>query len=202
MELADESGVLTVGKSESLSLKLKNHGQAALLLSDLSLATESSNVSIIGESLAEVLVPAGDSVVLTDHFKLFTSEDIDTDLTVLIQASATTNGQQQSFYQQFHPAVVNLELSPPLVMDHQNQRLDPGEETDLVFQLYNSGLASAGILSVEAFLDDPYAAITTSDSLITAPVNGLSIQKFSFGIKLNEAAPGFSLARDEYSIRL
>lgn len=189
MQLANEFGFLTIGKSEPLSLKLKNHSQAVLSLSDLSIATESSNVSIVGESLAELLIPAGDSVVLTDHFKLFAGEDIDTDLTVLIQASATANGQQQNFYHSFPLAVIKLELSPPALINQFNQYLVPGEEAELVFWLYNSGRASAGALLVEAVFDDPYAAITTSDSLITAPVHGLSIQKFSFGIKVNEAAP-------------
>ncbi|MDY0077323.1 MAG: T9SS type A sorting domain-containing protein [Bacteroidales bacterium] len=189
IDLIYPSELLSLGEAHPLKLKLTNHSQETILVSDLSVTTETQHASVIAKTISPIYFAPGASGLIYRSFELLVSEAANPDLPVLIKLLATVNGQQQWFYQQFHPAVVKLELTPALVMDQQNQQLDPGEETDLVFQLYNSGLASSGKLSVEAFLDDPYAAITTSDSLVTAPVKGLSIQKFSFGIKVNETTP-------------
>ena len=189
IDLVHPSDLLSLGEAHPIKLKLTNHSQETILVSDLSLTTETQHASVIAKTFSPIYFAPGAFALLDRHFELLVSQAANPDLPVLIKLSATVNGQQQWFYQQFHPAVVKLELSPPIVVDHQNQRLDPGEETNLVFQLYNSGLASAGALRIEAFLADPYAVITTSDSLVTAMVKGLSIQKFSFGIKVNEAVP-------------
>lgn len=188
-KLSNAAGYLTAGQPQALTVSLKNHSNEAILLNNLSLSSEAANLNILGESLTDILLPAGDSVLISDHFKVLANENINPDLTVLILTAAELNGQTQNFYQHFPIGVVRLELSPPIVVDQQNQQLDPGEEAAVVFRLSNSGLAPAGALRVEAILDDPYAAITNSDSITTAAVHGLSIQNISFAIKVNEAAP-------------
>lgn len=189
IKLNNASGLLTLGEPHSLQITLTNHSQEAVLLSDLSITTETKNASIIANDFTPINFAPGASSTLNQHYKLQLNQDANPDIAVLIKLTTTVDGQQQVFYADFLPAVANLELSPPLVIDHQNQQLDPGEEAELVFRLSNSGLAPATALYIEAILNDPYAAITTSDSLKTAPVNGLSIHKIKFGIKVNDAAP-------------
>ena len=85
IKLVDAADLLTLGEPHLLQIKLINHSQESIFLSNLSLSTESLNASIIGINPSGLEVPAGGFVLLDRHFELLASEATKPDLPILIK---------------------------------------------------------------------------------------------------------------------
>ncbi|MBU2556962.1 MAG: T9SS type A sorting domain-containing protein [Bacteroidetes bacterium] len=189
LQLEDPYKYLISGETVPLTIYIQNHSENAFMLNDLGVTSLDQRLTLAGQNLFDIELLPGESIAVADHFTAFVEEQADGKAAVLIEVSALADGERISAYTSFPIGIVHVELSPPVIVDNQNGRLDPGEAAVLVFRISNSGLASAGELHIEAVLDDPYASISTADSLAIAELKGLTMQQISFGIQVNSAAP-------------
>ncbi len=97
IKLNNDSGLLTLGEPHPLQITLTNHSQEAILLSDLSMTTETKNASIIANDFTPINFAPGATSTLNQHYKLQLNQDANPDIAVLIKLTATVDDQLQNF---------------------------------------------------------------------------------------------------------
>jgi hypothetical protein len=108
---------------------------------------------------------------------------------VLINILAETSDQEYFSQSIFETSFIDPVLFPPLVMDENNQQLEPGERARLVYEVVNEGTADLDQLQLSIQLRDPFIMLL-SDSMLT--IEKLAAQKLVrvvFEIQTTQAAP-------------
>jgi hypothetical protein len=189
IELADSSALLSPGSNILLTVKIRNACQQDIENSTLEVLTGSSNLSITGQTLTGLNIPAGETVEIKNQFSMLIADSISSQQPLRLQGTFVTDGKEVNTFATFSSSIPLLVLMPPVVQDNDNNTADPGEEVAVVFSLYNPGNADAGALSAELTLDSPFAALTGSSGLLPGELDAFSLKRIAFQMKVNDNTP-------------
>lgn len=193
IELADSSALISPGSNIPITVKIHNASQQELENSTLEVLSGSSNLSISGQVLNGLNIPAGQTVEIKNQFSMLIADSISSQQTLRLQGRLVTDGKEVNTFATFSTSVSLLVLMPPVVLDYDNYTADPGEEVAVVFGLYNPGNADAGMINATLTLDSPFAALTSSSSLLPGQLNAFALKRIAFQMKVNDNTPSGTL---------
>lgn len=189
IELADSSTLLSPGSNIPLTVKIRNASQQDIENSNLEVLSGSSNLSISGQMLNGLNIPAGQTVEIKNQFNMLIADSISSQQPLRLQGRFITDGKEVNTFVTFSSSIPLLVLMPPVVLDSGNNTADPGEEVAVVFSIYNPGNADAGMLSAELTIDSPFAALTSSSRLLPGELDAFALKHIAFLMKVNDNTP-------------
>lgn len=189
LRIAQGLDFLTTGIAVPLTAVVHNYGNDTLFHATLALSSMSGSALAIGENLQLENIAPGDSVVIDQQLSVLVSDTVTRGQQITLLLKLNAGEMELHNYTDFAVGVVQVESGIPVVVDGNNQLLDPAEEALLSFLITNKGLVSAGPLRIEVDIPDAYTAILGPDTMLTMPLEGLSKLTATFRVKVNAAAP-------------
>jgi hypothetical protein len=188
IEPGSTSALFSPGANVPLSLKVSNLSQQAYEIDMIHLSAASSNVSISGNA-SGFTIAAGETLTLNDSFLLHVVDSIQSVQPLKVKGHLTVNGAKISAFSCFESSFPDFVVSPLVVIDSNNNIAEAGEKVWLMFNITNTGNASAGDVNVTLNLSSPYAALCDNPTIGVGELGAFSRKSISFPMQVNEAAP-------------
>jgi PKD repeat protein len=188
--ICGEDSRLKSGREASLRLIVTN--QDSQDVQNLVLKITGDSLVQITDSLFTVpLLNAGQSLTIPVVFRFRLNHPLENGFPVSMTLFARTAGQTFEKDLVFPVAAAELKAEYPIIMDGDNERLDPGEVADLVVNIKNTGGLDAEQLQLKIESPGPDIAIM-SDPLVVVPRFGaFTSRDFHFQVKAaRNAMPG------------
>lgn len=189
---ANGNGKLDYGETVYLSIGLTNVGSGDALDVMVDITTENPFVEIEVPTASYGVIPAGDTVYVTDGFQVTADALIPDKHVVFFGLEATGTAREvwnSNFNIMAHAPVLkmaNYQVQDP--EGNNNGRLDPGETATITIAAYNSGSADAYSVTGELTTTSPYVTITVNNMAYgDLPAGETDWQ--SFQITINEDTP-------------
>lgn len=161
---AGTDSIINAGEQVSLSLKVKNIGNAAFTNAQLRLRSNDAHIAITDSTDAYASIPANDSVAIPNAF-VFTVDSIISDNYIIPATIKVFNATDTfSYATTFHVRSTILDIGNVAVFDGNNNLPEPGENVVIAVQIKNPGEIKA--FDVDALLNtaDNFATISTDSS--------------------------------------
>lgn len=158
------NGMLDYAETVYLTVWLINVGTEDATSVEAVLSSGDAYISLLDSTASFGLIPAGDTVYVTDAFQLSASDSIPDMHSVIFMLHITGNGGDNwtsSFGTQAHaPVLTFLGYSIDDSQGNGNGRLDPGESADLAIEVGNEGSADAFNVAGELFTGNEYLILS------------------------------------------
>lgn len=200
IRFADNENIITPGSVHPLVIELFNHGNDTIDNLFVDVKAVSVNISILGNDQATINILPGQRILLNGNFSVQTADTIETQQLATVKAFASNADFQFNTFMEFQIDVPVIDVSYPTITDGNNLLLEPGEQANLVFRISNYGRASAGQITVNLSLNDPFAGLFGATSLRLDELKGLSVQPALFKISVNSASPLGHILRFDLNI--
>lgn len=185
---ADPLAMFSPGAIVPLSVTIENKSAQAIENAGVKLSAGSSNAIVTG-SHPDLRIEAGETVVINEVFQLKVADSIRSIQPLKVEGNLLVNGFNVKTYSCFESLFPNFIVSPPVVIDLNNNIAEPGEKVDLFFDITNMGNASAGNVIVTLSINSPYAALCGSSAIAVGELGAFSRKRISFSLQVNEATP-------------
>jgi PKD repeat protein len=202
IQLADSMALLRPGEVAPLLIEVFNHGNDTINGLFLNVKPTSRSCSIIGNDTEGVSLLPGQSVRIEDEFSLQISDTITRPLTIGVEVIGTLDDFVFHSFQDFQITVPVFSIMPPVVVDGNNKRLDPGEKATLSFRVCNLGNAPEGPVQVKVSTDDPFVGISGADVFETEELKGSGMFLVTPVIQTNVSTPNGTIIRVRLDIYL
>jgi len=171
-----------------LTVSITNLGAAPMVVDVLSILPASGNLWLDSGNFQVQTIAAGATINLSNLFILTAADTITAMQLLKVEAMATINGAQYRSFASFHPALMLLEVAPPVIQGSYPD-LQAGTDATLRFSIINKGSVPAEYLNARISITDPFAAITGTPIVGIPYLDAKSMRNVQFTIRTNEAAP-------------
>jgi len=177
------------GEEPHIHFEVRNIGQQAIFNINISLEMEDPFIQLLDPTENIPVLYPGQVLQLNDAFS-FQVDNLVPDMYPLdFKLQFTWQANEKSGKMPLTAYAPELGLSNPVVADNDNQRLDPGETTALVFPVINGGHATALNVEMAIEISDPYISINSSTLLIPGDIQAGAIARDSLFITVAADAP-------------
>lgn len=189
ISLADSAVLLSPGSTVPLSVKLSNHSNQSIGNAKVRLMSASSNHHVIGIDLTGIQIPGGETLIFSNNFSMKIPDSIRSVQPLRVMAELFYEGNKIRSFATFESALPVLAISPPTVADSGNGIAEPGERTNLVFTISNTGNVTAGNINASLSLESPYAALCGNHSISVGELMPYDKKRIGFPVQVNEETP-------------
>ncbi|NOU46926.1 MAG: PKD domain-containing protein, partial [Bacteroidales bacterium] len=202
IRLADSLALLRPGTVVPILIEVFNHGNDTINNLLLNVKPTSHSCSIIGNDAEGINLLPGQSVQIEDEFSLQISDTVTRPQIVGVEATGTLEDFVFHNFQDFQVTVPVFSIMPPIVVDGNNKRLDPGEKATLMFKVYNLGNATEGPVRVKVSTDSPFVGISGTNVFEMEELKGLGMFLVTPVIQPNVSTPNGTIIRVRLDIFL
>jgi len=174
------------GENVMLSIALTNNSVADMVNTSMNISINDTNFVLIDSVEFIGVLEDGGSVNLADAFSFSVSPLTPNNHNLLIESEIITD--DTTYYHNLFYTVYSavIQLDNVIVDDGDNHILDPGETTDIILEIENSGGASAENLSIILTSDDPLVTINNVTGFISdLPIDMISPVIFNISVDEN-----------------
>ncbi|NOU46328.1 MAG: PKD domain-containing protein [Bacteroidales bacterium] len=202
IRLADSLALLRPGEVAPLLIEVFNHGNDTIKGLLLNIKPTSRSCSINGNDTEGINLLPGQSVRIEDKFSLRISDTVTRPQIVGVELTGTLDYFVFHSFQDFQLDVPVFSIMPPVVVDGNNKRIEPGEKALLMFKVYNLGNAPEGRLRVKVSTDDPFVGISGKDVFETEELKGSGMFQVIPVVQTNVSTPNGTIIRIRLDIYL
>jgi len=165
--IAGDDNVIEFGESAMMSVKITNLEEETINDATMQIAIQDDFITLIDSTDNLGTLIQGEPVRFEDAFAFDVASDVPNDHAITIQSTISTpdtSWESIIIHQAYAPVVIISET----IVDDENQRLDPGDTTDIIVKIQNSGGAQVNNLYALLLCSDPF--ITINNNLATIVV--------------------------------
>lgn len=185
---SDPSATFSPGATVPLSVFIENSGTQAFENVRINLNAGSSNVIVSG-SYPDFSIELGETVVINEAFYLKVADSVKSVQRLTVEGMLSVNGSGIETFSCFESSFPVLVVSPPVVIDLNNNIAEPGEKVELFFDITNMGNASAGDIIATLSISSPFAALCNNSAIEVGELGAFSRKRISFPLQVNDASP-------------
>lgn len=177
------------GSSVAVDLQIINSSQQEISNLEILFSLHDPEVILLDSLATLSILPANGSVLLTSAFAFSVDQSCPDGHALLPEIIINSSIGQRIGKSVLKIKSCNLALDSWLVDDNDNNLLDPGEETEVVFLITNSGSLAASQVSVHLTTNDPYLSILPASALEIGNIEPYSSAQAVYDINVNAACP-------------
>jgi hypothetical protein len=188
------SSTLQCGDTVSISINLKNIGTLSVEGLNMTISENDQYLVLIDSTASLGSFAVGETKIFENEFTFVIGETTPNNYPVHLQTEISdgisVEWNDEMIFTGYAPVIIGTALS---VEDGENGHLDPGETTNIVLHVKNTGGVALDDISVECSSSDPFITINEG----TALINTLSPNEtttVTFNITVDEDAPLGSLS--------
>ncbi len=195
--MAGDNEIVEYGDTVKISLEIKNISSGIIENIETEASVNSDYITILNNQVSAGNLNAGETIVLTDAIIFVVHGDVPDQYTILCGLEINSNSGNWSGLFEMLANSPKLLMTGPIIVDGDNNRLDPGETADLFLFVQNTGHAKAYEALGELLINDPYITIESSNQLVFGDINAGDISAQSVTISADESTPPGYLASFE-----
>ncbi len=184
----DPLAMFSPGARVPLSVIIDNKSSQAIENAGIKLTAGSSNALVTG-SLPGFRIEPGETLIINNTFFLKVADSIQSVQSLKVEGNLSFTGSKVRTFSCFESSLPNFVVSPPMVIDSNNNIAEPGEKVMLFFDITNLGNASAGDVNVTLSLSSPFAALCDNPTIAVGELGAFSRKRICIPLQVNEAAP-------------
>ncbi len=195
--MAGDDDIVDYGDTVKISLEVKNISMNTIEGIEMNALVNSEFVTILNNEVSAGDLNSGETMVLTDAIVFVVHSNIPDQYGILCSLDFSSNSGTWSGSFELRANAPKLQMSGPIIVDNDNNRLDPGETAELFLFVKNNGHAKAYDVLGELLTDDPYITIENSNELIFDDINPGDLSAQSLTVTAAESTPPGHLANFE-----
>ncbi|MCD4695744.1 MAG: hypothetical protein K8S16_05840, partial [Bacteroidales bacterium] len=187
--VSGDDDIIGFGETASLSVDIKSLGDETITGAAMTLSindqfiTLTDSLEVLGDfDPGEIKTFSGAFVFEVDSL---VPDEYSIDFNTLITDDNTDEWSSHIYLTAYRP---DIYISNTIINDGDNGVLDPGETTDLVVTLFNSGQAKANNITATLFSSDPFITINSNTANLSF-LSGNSSGNITFNITASADAP-------------
>jgi len=194
---AGEDEIIEYGDTVKISLEIKNISTNLIENVQAEASFISDFITIFANQVSVGNLNAGEIIVLPDAIKFAVHSDVPDQHSIICGLDFNSNSGTWSGSFEMRANAPKLQMSGPVIVDNDNNRLDPGETAELFLLVNNNGHAKAYEVLGEILTNDPYITIEVSNELTFDDINPGAVSIQSVTITADENTPPGHLANFE-----
>ncbi len=191
--ISDEGDLLTFGHPDRMKLIIKNSAAQALQNLVLKIISADSLLQITDSMFSAATIDPGQTLTIPSAFSFHLAGPLSNDFPVMLQLEAHSADHAWRMPVELRVAAGEISLQPPIFLDGDNNRPDPGETGDLLVTLKNAGALAVKNLELELRSSDTLVTILTDPSQPVGESDAFSVDQYHFQVSISRNIP---LTRD------
>ncbi|MCK9255508.1 MAG: T9SS type A sorting domain-containing protein [Bacteroidales bacterium] len=158
------------GSTNGFNLIIKNVTETPLSNVEVKLSCDNPNLSFVNDTYVIYLLNPGQEIIINPAFNFSVNYNFYNEEIVNINVNTLAGPSSWEFVKQIKVYTANISLTSYFVDDSDNNRLDIGETSDVIFSFKNFGNAHIGSFNISISSEDEYLTINQN----LAHSNGLN----------------------------